>query len=190
MDLDSLTKQAKKLVDDRGGVDALKGDAEELKDIVGGRGRTTNGKTIQTGFLVIVKIATPRIIAPMSLGSGGFEEVGATAGAIAYIVAYQIGDHGRRCAGHPREYRLLLYYEYAHIGGLRVNAAPQLSEQRDKAGAKTEAHDLEGNVLEACAVRIVASIQIEDDGHANQAQGDDQKARNRATTERSLDRVI
>lgn len=38
MDLDSLTKQAKKLVDDRGGVDALKGDAEELKDIVGGRG--------------------------------------------------------------------------------------------------------------------------------------------------------
>jgi hypothetical protein len=38
MDLDGLTKQAKKLVDDRGGVDALKGDAEELKDIVGGRG--------------------------------------------------------------------------------------------------------------------------------------------------------
>ena len=38
MDLDSLTQQAKKLVDDRGGVDALKGDAEELKDIVGGRG--------------------------------------------------------------------------------------------------------------------------------------------------------
>ena len=38
MDLDSLTKQAKKLVVDRGGVDALKGDAEELKDIVGGRG--------------------------------------------------------------------------------------------------------------------------------------------------------
>ena len=38
MDLDSLTKQAKKLVDERGGVDALKGDAEELKDIVEGRG--------------------------------------------------------------------------------------------------------------------------------------------------------
>jgi hypothetical protein len=38
VDLDSLAKQAKKLVDQRGGVDALKGDAEELKDIVGGRG--------------------------------------------------------------------------------------------------------------------------------------------------------
>ena len=38
MDLDSLTKQAKKLVDERGGVDALKDDAEELKDIVEGRG--------------------------------------------------------------------------------------------------------------------------------------------------------
>ena len=38
MDLDSLTKQARKLVDQRGGVDALKGDAEELKDIVGSKG--------------------------------------------------------------------------------------------------------------------------------------------------------
>ena len=38
VDLDSLTKQAKKLVDQRGGVDALKGDAEELKDIAGGAG--------------------------------------------------------------------------------------------------------------------------------------------------------
>jgi len=38
VDLDSLTKQARKLVDQRGGVDALKGDAEELKDIVEGRG--------------------------------------------------------------------------------------------------------------------------------------------------------
>ena len=36
MDLDSLTTQAKKLVDARGGVETLKGDAEELKDIVGG----------------------------------------------------------------------------------------------------------------------------------------------------------
>jgi len=40
VDLDSLTKQARKLVDQRGGVDALKGDAEELKDIVEGRGST------------------------------------------------------------------------------------------------------------------------------------------------------
>ncbi len=38
MDLGSLTKQAKKLVDQRGGVDALKGDAEELKDIAEGAG--------------------------------------------------------------------------------------------------------------------------------------------------------
>ena len=38
MDLGKLTKKAKQVVDDRGGVDSLKGDAEELKDIVGGRG--------------------------------------------------------------------------------------------------------------------------------------------------------
>lgn len=38
MDLGSLTKKAKQLVDKRGGTDALKDDADELKDIVGGKG--------------------------------------------------------------------------------------------------------------------------------------------------------
>ena len=38
MDLGSLTKRAKKLVNQRGGVDALKDDAEEVKDIVSGGG--------------------------------------------------------------------------------------------------------------------------------------------------------
>jgi len=38
MDFGSLTKKAKQMVDKRGGTDALKGDAEELKDIVGGKG--------------------------------------------------------------------------------------------------------------------------------------------------------
>ena len=34
-----LTDQAKKLVDKRGGTDALKEDADELKDIASGKGR-------------------------------------------------------------------------------------------------------------------------------------------------------
>ena len=38
MDLGKLTKKAKQVVDDRGGVDSLKGDAEELKDIAGSKG--------------------------------------------------------------------------------------------------------------------------------------------------------
>ena len=42
MDLSKLTDQAKKLIDDRGGVDALKEDAAELKDIATGEGSPTD----------------------------------------------------------------------------------------------------------------------------------------------------
>jgi hypothetical protein len=38
MDLGKLADEAKKLVDDRGGMDSLKEDAEELKDIATGKG--------------------------------------------------------------------------------------------------------------------------------------------------------
>lgn len=38
MNLKNLTAQAKKLVDKRGGTDALKGDLNELKDIAKGQG--------------------------------------------------------------------------------------------------------------------------------------------------------
>jgi hypothetical protein len=38
MDLGKLADEAKKLVDERGGMDSLKEDAEELKDIATGEG--------------------------------------------------------------------------------------------------------------------------------------------------------
>ena len=38
MDLGKLSEEAKHLLDERGGVDSLKADAEELKDIVEGEG--------------------------------------------------------------------------------------------------------------------------------------------------------
>jgi hypothetical protein len=42
MDFGSLTKKAKQLVNKRGGTDALKEDAEELKDIAAGKGSVTD----------------------------------------------------------------------------------------------------------------------------------------------------
>ncbi len=42
MDLSKLTDQAKKMIDDRGGMDALKEDAMELKDIATGEGSLTD----------------------------------------------------------------------------------------------------------------------------------------------------
>lgn len=42
MDLSKLTDQAKKLIDERGGMDSLKEDAMELKDIATGEGSITD----------------------------------------------------------------------------------------------------------------------------------------------------
>ena len=42
MDIGKLTDQAKKLIDERGGTDALKDDAMELKDIATGEGSITD----------------------------------------------------------------------------------------------------------------------------------------------------
>jgi hypothetical protein len=42
MDLSKLTDQAKKLIDERGGMDSLKEDAMELKDIATGEGSMTD----------------------------------------------------------------------------------------------------------------------------------------------------
>ena len=42
MDIGKLADEAKKLIDERGGMDALKEDALELKDIATGRGSLTD----------------------------------------------------------------------------------------------------------------------------------------------------
>jgi hypothetical protein len=42
MDIGKLTDEAKKLIDERGGMDALKEDALELKDIAQGEGSLTD----------------------------------------------------------------------------------------------------------------------------------------------------
>jgi hypothetical protein len=42
MDISKLTDEAKKLIDERGGMDALKDDAMELKDIATGEGSVTD----------------------------------------------------------------------------------------------------------------------------------------------------
>ena len=42
IDIGKITDEAKKIIDDRGGVNALKEDAGELKDIVEGEGSATD----------------------------------------------------------------------------------------------------------------------------------------------------
>jgi hypothetical protein len=67
MDLKKLFNKAKKTVDDRGGVESLKADAQELKDIAGGKGSV---KDKATGAAAAIK----------DPGAPGGERTGTTRG--------------------------------------------------------------------------------------------------------------
>ncbi len=79
-------------------------------------------------------------------GGGGFEQVGAAAGAVADVVAHQVRDHGG-VAGVVFGDTGFHFTDQvgADVGGLRVDAAAQLGEQRHEARAETECDDLEGH---------------------------------------------
>ncbi len=78
-----------------------------------------------------------------SAGSG-LEQVGAAAGAVADVVAHQVGDHGRVARVVLGDAGLDLADQVgADVGGLGVDAAAELGEQRHEAGAEAEADDLE-----------------------------------------------
>src|SRR5271157_4710417 len=72
-----------------------------------------------------------------ALGGGGFEEVGASAGAVAYIIAHQVGDHGGVARVVLGEACLDLAHQVsAHVGGLGVDPAAQLSKEATKLAPK------------------------------------------------------
>ena len=76
------------------------------------------------------------------LGGGGLKDVRATAGAVADIVADQVGDDGGVARVVLRNARLDLADEVsADIGRLGVDAAAELREQRHEAGAEAKADD-------------------------------------------------
>src|SRR5436305_1742761 len=75
-------------------------------------------------------------------GRRGLEQIGATAGAVADIVTYEVGDHRRVPRVVLRNTGFHLAHEVgAHVGRLRVDAATQLGEQRYKASAEPESDD-------------------------------------------------
>ena len=78
------------------------------------------------------------------LGRHGLEEVGATAGAVADVVTDQVGDDGSVSRVVFRDARLDLADKVgADVGGLGVDTAAKLGEQRHEAGAEAEADDQE-----------------------------------------------
>src|SRR3990170_3506462 len=121
------------------------------------------------------------------LGGHGLEQVGATAGAVADVVAHEVGDHRGVARVVLRYPRLDLADEVsADVGGLRIDAAAELGEQRHEAGAEAEADYQEGS--DRFRVAQYLGVDQEDAGHSQEAEGDDQEAGDGATAERDRDR--
>ena len=76
------------------------------------------------------------------LGRGRLEQVRATAGAVADVVADQVGDHRRVARVVLGDARLDLADQIgADVGGLGVDPAAELREERDEGGAEAVADD-------------------------------------------------
>ena len=87
-------------------------------------------------------------------GGGGLEDVGATAGAVADVVADEVGDDGGVAGIVFGDAGFDFADEVgAYVGGLGVDAAAELGEERDERGAEAEADELIGDVLRDCRGR-------------------------------------
>ena len=107
------------------------------------------------------------------------EQVRAAAGAVADVVADEVRHDAGVARIVLRDALLDLADEVrADVGGLRVDAAAELGEERDERGAEAEADDEERRVLGRLAAGEPAE-QAEDAVDAEQRQGDDEEARRR-----------
>ena len=121
------------------------------------------------------------------LGGGGLEEVGAAAGAVADVVADEVGDDARVARVVFGDAGLDLADEVgAHVRGLGVDTTAELGEEGHEAGAEAVADDQERGVLGAVAAGE-AAVDGEDGPDAEERQGDDEEAGDRATAHGHLD---
>ena len=107
------------------------------------------------------------------LGGGGLEEVRAAAGAVADVVADEVRDDARVARVVLGDALLDLADEVgADVGGLGVDAAAELGEERHERGAEAEADDEERRV-----VRRLAAVEAAERGEDAETPSSD-----RATT--------
>ena len=123
---------------------------------------------------------------PDVLRRGRLEEVRAATGAVADVVADQVRDHRRVPGIVLRDTRLDLADEVrAKVGGLGVDTATELREQRDERRAKAEANDGERRF----ARLLEAAVGDEHHEHADERKSDHEDPGHRATAERDAERV-
>src|SRR5205814_9702932 len=115
-----------------------------------------------------------------------FEEISATTGAVADVVADQVRDHGRVARVVLGNARLDFADEVgAEIRGLRVDPAAELSEERDERRAKSEPDDRERSLLRM----IEPTVRDEHDEDADQRETNDEDPGDRSATQRDAERI-
>ena len=123
------------------------------------------------------------------LGSGGLEQVGAAAGAVADVVAHEVRDHACVAGVVLGDALLDLADEVGtDVRGLGVDAAAQLGEQGHEAGAEAEADDDERGLRDA-DLGEQRLVEREDAPHAEEREGDHEEARDGAAAHGDLDRL-
>ncbi len=120
-------------------------------------------------------------------GGGGLEDVGSTAGAVAYVVADEVGDDGG-VAG-------IVFgdagFDFADeigtdVGGLGVDASAELCEEGDERGSEAEAYEFVDDV----AGIVEATKEEEEDADTDEGEGDDDEAGDGSSTEGGLQRLV
>ena len=121
------------------------------------------------------------------LGGRRLEQVGATAGAVADVVADEVRDHARVARVVLGDALLDLADEVRpDVGGLGVDAAAELGEQRDERGPEAEPDDQERRLLHG-HVGDDRVIQREDAPHAEERKRDDEEPGDGPAAHRDLD---
>ena len=122
------------------------------------------------------------------LGRRGLEQIGAAAGAVAHVVAHQIGNHRRVARVVLRDTRLHLAHQVgADVSRLGVDAAAKLRKQRHETGPEAVAHNQEGDLLVLDAHQPQQQEQAAD---PDQAHGDDEQAGHRAAAKCDAQAVV
>ncbi len=121
------------------------------------------------------------------LGRRGLEQVGPAAGAVADVVAHEVRDHRGIARVVLGDAGLDLADQVgADVGGLGVDAAAELGEERDEARAEAEADDLQRDVL----VVLHPAEEPEEAPHSEQAHRDDRQPRDGPAAKCYLQRAV
>ena len=116
----------------------------------------------------------------------GLKQVGGHTGAVAHVVAYVVGNHGRVARVVLRNTGLYLANQVsAHIRTLGENAAAQTGKNRDQRGTKGKTNQRVELFYRHRAVRHQIPVKA---SHAQQAQANDQHAGRGATAKGNIQR--